>query len=59
MPGAPPAVHRDLTTLTPRELDVLTLLGRRLSNAELAGERNLSEAIVKTHVAHLRQARTA
>ncbi|MFE0458207.1 response regulator [Kitasatospora sp. NPDC058965] len=48
-----PAVHRDLAALTPRELEVLTLLGRGLSNAELAGHLTLSEATVKTHVARI------
>ncbi|MEU9881968.1 response regulator transcription factor [Streptomyces phaeochromogenes] len=48
-----PAVHRDLTALTPREREVLTLMGRGLSNTELARELGLSEATVKTHVAHV------
>jgi DNA-binding NarL/FixJ family response regulator len=48
-----PAVHRDLAVLTPRELEVLTLLGRGLSNAELAETLTLSEATVKTHVARI------
>jgi DNA-binding NarL/FixJ family response regulator len=53
-PAVPvPAVHRDLTALTPREREVLTLLGRGLSNAELARELTLSEATVKTHVARI------
>ena len=43
------AVHRG--ALTPRELEVLTLMGRGRSNAELAAEVTLSEAPVKTHVA--------
>lgn len=49
----PPAIHRDLSTLTPRELEVLTLMGRGHSNAELAEELTLSEATVKTHVTRI------
>jgi DNA-binding NarL/FixJ family response regulator len=48
-----PAIHRDLTGLTPREVEVLTLMGRGLSNSELAGTLSLSEATVKTHVARI------
>ena len=48
-----PAVHRDLTALTRREREVLTLLGYGLSNAELAEKLTLSEATVKTHVARI------
>ncbi|MGA8117607.1 MAG: response regulator transcription factor [Actinocatenispora sp.] len=51
--GRPPAVHRDLAALTPRELEVLTLLGRGLSNGDLARHLTLSEATVKTHVARI------
>jgi DNA-binding NarL/FixJ family response regulator len=48
-----PAPHRDLTGLTPRELEVLTLMGRGMSNAEMARALTLSEATVKTHVARI------
>lgn len=48
-----PALHRDLSVLTPRELEVLRALGTGLSNAELATRFGLSEATVKTHVARI------
>jgi DNA-binding NarL/FixJ family response regulator len=48
-----PAAHGDLSALTPRELEVLRLMARGLSNAELAGQLTLSEATVKTHVARI------
>jgi DNA-binding NarL/FixJ family response regulator len=50
---AGPAIHRDLNGLTPREVEVLTLMGRGLSNSELADTLTLSEATVKTHVARI------
>ncbi|MHA5049292.1 response regulator [Streptomyces sp. SD15] len=52
-PPESPAVPADLAALTPRELEVLTLLGRGLSNAELARELTLSEATVKSHVTRI------
>ena len=45
--------HRALSTLTPRELEIMQHLGRGLSNAELAARFQLSEATVKTHVARI------
>jgi DNA-binding NarL/FixJ family response regulator len=48
-----PAGSRELSHLTPRELEVLRWLARGLSNAELAAELTLSEATVKTHVARI------
>jgi DNA-binding NarL/FixJ family response regulator len=47
------ALHRDLSALTPRELEVLRRLAQGLSNAELAANLHLSEATVKTHVARI------
>jgi DNA-binding NarL/FixJ family response regulator len=49
----PTAIHRDLASLTPREREVLTLIGQGHSNAELAQALTVSEATVKTHVARI------
>jgi DNA-binding NarL/FixJ family response regulator len=56
--AAPPAVPEGtlpqaLRSLTPREVEILRLVARGMSNAEIAGREYLSEATVKTHVTRI------
>jgi DNA-binding NarL/FixJ family response regulator len=47
--GRPP----ELVGLSERELDVMRSLARGRSNGEIAGDLHVSDATVKTHVAHI------
>jgi DNA-binding NarL/FixJ family response regulator len=42
-----------MAQLTPREREILTLLAQGLSNTDVAGQLFISEATVKTHLAHV------
>jgi DNA-binding NarL/FixJ family response regulator len=52
-PRADPRLAGQLATLSPREVEVLRLLARGMSNAEIAAALFVSDATTKTHVSNL------
>jgi DNA-binding NarL/FixJ family response regulator len=51
--AAEPPPKAPVTELTPRELDVLTLIAKGCSNAEIADELSISGVTVKSHIGRI------
>lgn len=47
------ATHGDPDPISPRELEVLQLMGQGMSNKEIGGALHITEKTVKTHVSHI------
>ena len=52
-PSGDHAKHAQLVDLTPRELEVLTLIGQGMSNREIASALVVADTTVKTHVSRI------
>jgi DNA-binding NarL/FixJ family response regulator len=48
-----PTARRDVEQLTPREREVLQLIGSGATNAEISAELVISEVTVKSHIGHI------
>jgi DNA-binding NarL/FixJ family response regulator len=53
LPPVSPRGQDPVASLTPRELSVLKLIARGLSNSQIAASLHLAESSVKSHVGHL------
>ncbi|MFJ6739426.1 response regulator [Streptomyces sp. NPDC091279] len=52
-PAEPPALSPELASLSPRERDILALIGDGLTNREIGAKLYLSEKTVKNHISRL------
>ena len=47
------AIFRESATPTPREQELIMLIGRGLQNKEIASELNISESTVHAHISNI------